>query len=225
MKNVKISEDMMKMLEALPPKEFKAVLLNLMEYAKTGETPQMTGVDAIIFDIFKVFSNHQAEVSERRKAARKQRERDNKTEKETEQENEKETKKESSKEKRKEKDKEQDKEKEKTTEKEGVCSPEGEAHKGPHPRPTREEVLNYCRELGGTVDGNRFYDYYSANGWRRGNSKIEDWKAAVRYWDAEDREKSASHNNRFNDRFDGGSFQLDDFYSAAIKQMYPQRMT
>ena len=50
--------------------------------------------------------------------------------------------------------------------------------------PTLEEVKAYCLERKNSVDAERFYDYYSANGWVQGKGKpIKDWKACVRTWE------------------------------------------
>ena len=49
--------------------------------------------------------------------------------------------------------------------------------------PTVEEVAAYCRERGNHVDAQRFVDYYTANGWMRGKTKIKDWRACVRTWE------------------------------------------
>ena len=50
--------------------------------------------------------------------------------------------------------------------------------------PTIEEVKAYCVERKNAVDAERFFDFYSANGWVQGRGKpIRDWKAAVRTWE------------------------------------------
>ncbi len=49
--------------------------------------------------------------------------------------------------------------------------------------PTQEEVKKYCLERGGKVDAERFFDYYSSNGWMVGKNPMKDWKAAVRSWE------------------------------------------
>ena len=50
--------------------------------------------------------------------------------------------------------------------------------------PTLEEVKAYCLERKNNVEAERFYDYYSANGWVQGKGKpIKDWKACVRTWE------------------------------------------
>lgn len=50
-------------------------------------------------------------------------------------------------------------------------------------RPCLEEVLKYCKERGGVVDPQKWFDYYSANGWRVGRNPMKDWRAAVRTWE------------------------------------------
>lgn len=49
--------------------------------------------------------------------------------------------------------------------------------------PTVEQVAEYCRERGNTVDAQRFVDHYTSNGWMVGRTKMKDWKAAVRTWE------------------------------------------
>ena len=48
--------------------------------------------------------------------------------------------------------------------------------------PTVDEVRAYCHEKGYHIDPSYFVDYYAANGWMRGKTKIKDWKACVRTW-------------------------------------------
>jgi hypothetical protein len=53
---------------------------------------------------------------------------------------------------------------------------------------TLEEVKDYCSERKNNVDAERFFDYYSANGWVQGKNKpIKDWKACVRTWEKNDK--------------------------------------
>ena len=49
--------------------------------------------------------------------------------------------------------------------------------------PTLEEVQAYCSERGNRVDPQRWYDHYSANGWKVGKNTMKDWKASVRTWE------------------------------------------
>ena len=50
-------------------------------------------------------------------------------------------------------------------------------------KPTIEEVQAYCLERNKGVDAQRWYDYYSSNGWKVGKNPMKDWKAAVRTWE------------------------------------------
>ena len=53
-------------------------------------------------------------------------------------------------------------------------------------KPTIEEVEAYCQERNKGVDAQRWYDYYSSNGWKVGKNPMKDWKAAVRTWERSD---------------------------------------
>ena len=81
------------------------------------------------------------------------------------------------KEKDKEKDKEKENNKENNKEKSGRFTP-----------PTIEQVKEYCQERGNAVDPDRWFNYYSSNGWKVGKNPMKDWKAAVRTWENNDRQ-------------------------------------
>lgn len=53
-------------------------------------------------------------------------------------------------------------------------------------KPTLDDVKEYCQERGNNVDAERWYNYYSANGWKVGKNSMKDWKAAVRTWERSD---------------------------------------
>ena len=74
--------------------------------------------------------------------------------------------------------------------------------------PTLAEVQAYCIERGNNVDAERFIDFYSSKGWMVGKNKMKDWKAAVRNWERTEPEKPQS------------SFEVDDFFNAAINKSY-----
>lgn len=50
-------------------------------------------------------------------------------------------------------------------------------------KPTVEDVAEYCKERGNTVDANTFWDFYESKGWKVGRSGMADWKACVRTWE------------------------------------------
>lgn len=56
--------------------------------------------------------------------------------------------------------------------------------------PTLEAVTEYCRERKNSVDPQRFFDYYTANGWMIGCNGIRDWRAVVRRWETNGFDKS-----------------------------------
>jgi len=49
--------------------------------------------------------------------------------------------------------------------------------------PNLEDVILYCQERGKRVDPHQWFDYYQSNGWKVGRNSMKDWKAAVRYWE------------------------------------------
>lgn len=49
--------------------------------------------------------------------------------------------------------------------------------------PTLEEVKAYCEERNNGVDAQKWYDFYSAKGWKIGKDKMVDYKAAIRTWE------------------------------------------
>ncbi len=48
--------------------------------------------------------------------------------------------------------------------------------------PTLEEIQAYIREKGFSVDAERFFDYYTSNGWKVGKNPMKSWEATVRNW-------------------------------------------
>lgn len=51
------------------------------------------------------------------------------------------------------------------------------------PKPTFEEVVEYCKQRNNMVDPQRFWDHYESIGWHIGKSPMKDWQAAVRVWE------------------------------------------
>ena len=49
--------------------------------------------------------------------------------------------------------------------------------------PKLEEVVDYCSQRQNSIDAEKFIDYYTANGWMQGDSKMTDWKSCVRIWE------------------------------------------
>lgn len=70
--------------------------------------------------------------------------------------------------------------------------------------PTLEEVARYCAERHNSVDPETFIDFYQSKGWKVGNTKMKDWKAAVRTW-----EKRRNTGRK--------AQELDSFYAMAAE--------
>lgn len=50
--------------------------------------------------------------------------------------------------------------------------------------PTLDMIKEYCEKRKSDVDAERFYNYYSARGWKMNHDiKMTDWKAALRAWE------------------------------------------
>ena len=64
--------------------------------------------------------------------------------------------------------------------------------------PTLEEVRAYVESRGNRISAERFYDHYSANGWKVGRNPMKDWKSAARNWErnefADKKPKDANEN-------------------------------
>ena len=56
--------------------------------------------------------------------------------------------------------------------------------------PTKDQIFDFCMENGLNLDVDRFYDYYSMQGWKLSNGNMmRDWQAAIRQWLARDRKQ------------------------------------
>lgn len=57
--------------------------------------------------------------------------------------------------------------------------------------PTIEEVREYCRERNKGVNPDKWYDFYLSKNFMIGKSKMQDWKAAVRTWEHDQKPKNS----------------------------------
>ena len=80
--------------------------------------------------------------------------------------------------------------------------------------PSVSEVADYCKERNNHIDPNHFVDHYSANGWKRGNTPIKDWKACVRTWEKNNRGNSNGKPNSID--FDAIGRELDEEASCRL---------
>jgi len=57
-------------------------------------------------------------------------------------------------------------------------------------KPTLEEVEEYCKERGNSVNPSTFIDFYESKGWKVGKSPMKDWKASIRLWESKSKKES-----------------------------------
>lgn len=82
--------------------------------------------------------------------------------------------------------------------------------------PTEEEVREYCRERGNSVDPISFVAFYSAKNWMIGKNKMKDWRAAVRTWE----QREIAVQSQQDEEKKPSSFDTDEFFAAALRRTY-----
>lgn len=66
-------------------------------------------------------------------------------------------------------------------------------------KPSISEIQQYCKERQNTINAEKFFNYYEANGWKVGKNKMKDWKACVRTWEQNEKKyNQTSQNKSFN---------------------------
>lgn len=56
-------------------------------------------------------------------------------------------------------------------------------------KPSVKDIADYCNNNNYNIDAERFYDYYESKGWKVGKAPMKDWKAAVRMWNRNNKDK------------------------------------
>ena len=89
--------------------------------------------------------------------------------------------------------------------------------------PTKEEIIAYITPLGLKFDVDRFFDFYSSNGWMVSGRKMRDWKGACRYWaSTEYRKKDQNANMKTHDwdydALEQQASQLSDDWLERLKK-------
>lgn len=188
---IKLFVDYLDAIEPLGDVERGRLFTALLQYARTGAAPQLTGSERFIFPMMRAQLDRDAaelrEKSEKnsnngKKGGRPRK--SNETEK-SERFSEKRpvfSESEKSKDNRiKTIDKDKDKDKE-----ERVKAPA----RGRFTPPSIEEVEAYCQDQACDVDAERFVDFYESKGWKVGSQPMKDWKAAIRNWARRDRQNA-----------------------------------
>ena len=181
---IKLFVDYLDAIEPLGDAERGRLFTSLLEYARTGEAPQLGGNERFLFPMMRAQIDRDnaamAGLSEvRSKAgkigaeakqanavfAKQNKQMPNLPSKSSY-----------------DKDKDKDKDKDESIARARRFTP-----------PTLDDVLAYIRERGSDVDPQRFLDFYASKGWMVGKNPMKDWKAAVRTW--EKREDTGNHSN------------------------------
>lgn len=88
-------------------------------------------------------------------------------------------------------------------------------------RPDVSAVRAYCQERNNHVDAVAFIDHYESKGWVVGKSPMKDWKAAVRTWERNAKNRNGGKNGSDYDRPIRGSY---DWYAERDRQREQQRL-
>ena len=76
--------------------------------------------------------------------------------------------------------------------------------------PSLEEVQAYCRGRNNNVDAQRWYDFYLSKNWMIGKNKMKDWKAAVRTWEKNNKDKPSTPSPKSFNNFKGREYDTDE---------------
>ncbi len=187
---IKVFVDYLDAIEPLGDAERGRLFTSLLEYARTGEAPQLCGNERFLFPMMRAQIDRDTAsmvgLSEARSRA-------GKTGAEAKQANAKFAKQnkqmpnllsKSSYDKDKDEDEDKDKDKDESIPRVKRFTP-----------PTLDDVSAYVRERGSNVDPQRFLDFYASKGWMVGKNPMKDWKAAVRTWEKRDSEQNKPFGN------------------------------
>ena len=179
---IKLFVDYLDAIEPLGDAERGRLFTSLLEYARTGEAPQLGGNERFLFPMMRAQIDRDnaamAGLSEARSKA-------GKIGAEAKQANAgfaKQNKQMPNLPSKSSYDKDKDKDKDESITRARRFTP-----------PTLDDVSVYVRERGSNVDPQRFLDFYASKGWMVGKNPMKDWKAAVRTW--EKREDTGNHSN------------------------------
>lgn len=188
MKYVKAYYDWIEQTAALDDAERGRLFIAVLEYARSGECPPLSGRESVLFPVFKAVIDRDAEKAEsnsqngsRGGRGKKAMQSDAKRNKATESES-------------KRNAKTEELESEQKATKDIRHKTEDIRHKtkdvsllnGASIRakrftpPTLAEVQSYVAERHSPVDPQEFIDFYAAKGWMVGKTPMKDWKAACR---------------------------------------------
>ena len=88
--------------------------------------------------------------------------------------------------------------------------------------PEIDEIKKYITENNLNIDGEEFFDHYSAIGWKIGGNPIVDYRAALRRWarGAKKRTAEAKETKSESKSSSYSSYDIDDFFEAALNRKF-----
>ena len=183
---IKLFVDYLDAIEPLGDAERGRLFTSLLEYARSGEAPQLNGNERFLFPMMRAQIDRDnaamTVLSETRSRAGKSGAEAKQANAEFAKQNKQMPNLPSKSSYDKGKDKDKDKDKDESITRARRFTP-----------PTLEDVSVYVRERGSNVDPQRFLDFYASKGWMVGKNPMKDWKAAVRTW--EKREDTVNNSN------------------------------
>lgn len=230
-KYIKIFYDFIESTAALSDEEIGRLIIGMLSYAKDGDIPCFAGNESFLFPVFKAqidrdrdtYVEKSKSLSENGKKGGRPKKTTDNDESKCFTEKAKKAKAFSKSKKSQEEEKEEEKDKEKDKDKESIYVSQSETHAPARKKfiaPSVEDVEEYCKVRGNSVDAKRFIDYYTSNGWKVGKNPMKDWKAAVRNWERSDRATAAVEDGCEGATTRTGSFETDDFFEAALRRSY-----
>lgn len=84
-------------------------------------------------------------------------------------------------------------------------------------KPTVDDIASYAKEIGKSMNAQRFYDFYESKGWTVGNQPMRDWKACVRSWQPRAGEQSDTESEQ-------AGVRADDEATADLAAQRKQRL-
>jgi len=63
-------------------------------------------------------------------------------------------------------------------------------------KPSVEEIKEYCKSRGNTIDAEYFFNSYESKGWMIGNTKMKNWKSTICTWECRDKDRKAQQHSQ-----------------------------
>lgn len=190
---IKLFTDYLDAIEPLGDAERGRLFTALLQYARTGEAPQLNGNERFLFPMMRAqidrdemamaeTSRVKSEAGKKGAQAKASRAKQNKHVPDLISKS----------------GKEEDEEKENIP---PLTPPPGARERKRFVPPTVEKVREYCAERKNGIDAEAFVSFYASKGWVVGKSPMKDWQAAVRTWEQKRKAEAPLGGARDDDRF------------------------